>query len=128
MSALDNAKAHLEDIRHLHVCYCEAMLVNDRDAEEVEEQARQQVLSLEVRTGWHDPSEPPSQPEEGCLLLSTGGPALRLLVDLDGETEPYQCRLQHQDWGTPWVDVPLSDTDDQALCWFASLFYFAVPQ
>jgi hypothetical protein len=128
MTAIDNAKAHADHLRQLYTRYQEARLHSDRLCGQVEEEAREQVLSVEVRTGWHDPSDPPSQPEEGCLLLSTGGPALRLLVDLDGDTEPYQCRLQHQDWGTPWIDMPLSEADDEALCWFASLFHFAVPQ
>ncbi len=128
MTALDNAKAHLEDIRQLHARYLEALQTDDSEVEQVEERAREQVLSVEVRTGWHCPSDPPSQPEEGCLLLSTGGPALRLLVDLDCDAEPCECHLQHQDWGTPWIDVPLSEADDEALCWFASLFCFSVPQ
>jgi hypothetical protein len=128
MTAIDNAKAHLDDIRRLHNAFLEAMQTSDADVEEVEEEARQQVLSVEVRTGWHDPSEPPSQPEEGCLTLTTGGPALRLLVDLDCDAEPLECRLQHQDWGTPWTDLPLSEADTEALCWFAALFYYAIPQ
>ncbi len=127
MTAIGNAQGHLEEICRLHNAFLEAMQTSDDEVEQIEEEARQQVLSVEVRTGWHTPSDPPSQPEEGCLLLSTGGPALRVLVDLD-DGEPYQCTLQHQDWGTPWIDLPLSEADDEALCWFAALFYYAVPQ
>ena len=128
MTAIDNAKAHLDDIRRQHNDYLEAMQASDADVEEVEEEARQQVLSVEVRTGWHDPSDPPSQPEEGCLLLSTGGPALRLLVDLDDDAEPCGSTLQWQDWGTPWTDYSLSQDELDAFDWLASLFNYAVPQ
>lgn len=128
MSAIDNARAHLADIRRLHAAHQEAMQISDRLVEQIEEEARDQVLSLEVRTGWHCPSDPPSQPEQGCLTLTTGGPALRVLIELDCDAEVLECQLQHQDWGTPWIELPLTEADDEALCWFAGLFTYAVPQ
>jgi len=51
------------------------------------------------------------------VLLSTGGPACRFWYDpSDGEV-----RMEHQDWGTPWRELPLDQDDIHALQWFASV-------
>lgn len=36
------------------------------------------------------------------ILLTTGGPAARIMGELDG-TEPTRAWLEVQDWGTPWT-------------------------
>jgi hypothetical protein len=56
------------------------------------------------------------------LLLSTGGPAVRILGELDSYCQPYRPALQYQDWGTPWQDHSESNID--ALLWFADQFYY----
>ena len=62
-------------------------------------------LSLEVRSGWHCPGSDMSDmaAEEFCLLLGTGGPAVRIVGGLDGG-EPSSARLQVQDWFKPWTE------------------------
>jgi hypothetical protein len=90
--------------------------------EAIEEQSREQPLSVEVRNGWHTPGEQDEDgPEEFCILLSTGGPALRIRGELS-HGEPDRCWLEHQDWGTPWTRF--YDADREALLWFAGLFWF----
>jgi hypothetical protein len=121
--AEQNARAHVETICGLYARYQEATLTDDREVEQVEEEAREQALSVEVRTGWHAPAAQPEPPTEGCILLTTGGPALRLLVELD-DAEPCGVTLEHQDWGTPWTAVRLAEGEEQALEWFAGLFWF----
>lgn len=37
------------------------------------------------------------------LLLTTGGPAVRIMGELD-DSEPTRAWLEVQDWGTPWTD------------------------
>lgn len=59
-------------------------------------------LSIEVRSGWYSPGEKPDAPEEFCILLSTGGPASRIIGTLSEHGEPETARLEVQDWGTPW--------------------------
>ena len=51
------------------------------------------------------------------VLLSTGGPAcvLRFAPDAD------EVALLHQDWGTPWRELPLDQDDIHALQWFAAV-------
>ena len=49
------------------------------------------------------------------VLLTTGGPACRFWYDGD-------CvKMQHQDWGKPWSDLPLTVDEIHALEWFGSV-------
>ena len=49
------------------------------------------------------------------VLLTTGGPACRFWYDSD-------CvKMQHQDWGTPWSDLPLTVDEVHALEWFGAI-------
>lgn len=57
------------------------------------------------------------------ILLSTGGPALRIEGELDEYDEPMHAYLQYQDWGTPWTRVP--DVNEDELLDFSRHFYFA---
>lgn len=96
----------------------------DQVAEGIEEAMREAPLSVEVRSDWHDPCCGPAIPEEFRILLSTGGPALRMMGELD-RCEPSRCWLEIQDWGTPWTrHFSRSAERATALRWFASLFYY----
>jgi hypothetical protein len=96
---------------------------HDVVAEWIEDAMREAPLSVEVRSGWREPGDGASmEPDEFRILLSTGGPALRVMGELcDGV--PDCCWLEHQDWGTPWTRW--HDADREALLWFAGLFYYA---
>jgi hypothetical protein len=93
--------------------------------EAIEEQTRERPLAVDVRSGWHTPGEA-GEATEYQILLSTGGPALRIVGELsDGEA--ISACLQHQDWGTPWIDYVPADTRGrlwEALAWFAGCFWF----
>jgi hypothetical protein len=80
-------------------------------------------LSVQVRSDWHDLGDTPEAAEFN-ILLCTGGPAVRILGELTDE-QVSACRLQHQDWGTPWTEV-VSLTKDQrdALEWYCEQFYW----
>lgn len=70
--------------------------------EDAEQRIHEDALSVEVRSGWCS-SKAEMEPEEFMILLTTGGPAVRILGELrDGE--PCRAWLQVQDWGTPWTD------------------------
>jgi len=79
-------------------------------------------LSLEVRSGWHSPGEE-SEPEEYCILLGTGGPARRIVGDLEGG-EPTSAHFEYQDWFKPWTKARLSGEDEDVLLRWAQTFYF----
>jgi hypothetical protein len=72
------------------------------DREDAEQRIQEDPLSLQFRSGWANSKEE-FEVEEFELLLSTGGPAVRIIGEVrDGE--PHRPRLQAQDWGTAWTD------------------------
>jgi len=87
----------------------------------VTDYAREMPLSVLVRSDWHTPGSD-FEPAQFELLLSTGGPAVRIIGELDHNREPYRPQLQYQDWGIPWTDHPESKVD--WLEWFAGLFWY----
>lgn len=92
---------------------------------EDEEQARERImedpLSLQVRSGWASCKEE-FEAEEFEILLGTGGPAMRLIGELDQYRQPTNVRLQVQDWFTPWTDYRA--TDHEVLEAYCLCFYF----
>jgi hypothetical protein len=80
-------------------------------------------LSVEVRSDWHTPGWD-SGATEYAILLSTGGPACRIIGDLDSYGQPCSATLQFQDWYQPWQDSPSADYDEDALIWYAQQFYY----
>lgn len=88
------------------------------------ETAQQQILddalSVRVRSGWVD-AVTDFEAEEFEILLATGGPAVRIVGELD-RGEPSRARLEVQDWGTPWTQYFPADSD--TLLKYAGCFYF----
>lgn len=111
------AIAQLESIKEMI-----AALDGD-DNENAQETIQQDPLSVEVREPWHAPGESP-KPDEFCILLCTGGPAVRIVGDLDEDGQPYRPRLQHQDWGTPWTEYFPDELGREALLDYCRCFYF----
>lgn len=82
-------------------------------------------LSVEVRSGWYAPTAGDKpQPEEYCILLCTGGPAVRIIGGLDQYLTPEWARLEYQDWGTPWTAFNLPDQELAAVLVYAAQFYY----
>lgn len=80
------------------------------DREEAEQRIQEDPLSLEFRSGWVT-SKDEMEPEEFKLLLSTGGPAVQIIGEIDSNGQPSRVRLQAQDWFTAWTDYLDQDTD-----------------
>lgn len=99
-----------------------AALDGDGDNDDARAAIEQSVLSVEVRSGWYDAGTIPDAPEEFKILLTTGGPGLRIIGDLDGGM-PSSARLEHQDWGTPWTESHV-DLPTDTLLTFCQQFYF----
>lgn len=89
-----------------------------------EDDARQRIsedpLSVEVRSDWASPGEELTA-GEFQILLCTGGPAVRIVGELD-RGEPCRAWLEYQDWGTPWTQYFGASSD--TLCQYASHFFF----
>lgn len=92
-------------------------------AEAIIEEMQEWPLEVSVRSDWHAPGTE-STASEFLILLSTGGPALRIIGDLNSYSEPENPKLQWQDWGTPWTDLPMTDEETEAVQTFCQQFYF----
>lgn len=88
--------------------------------EEAYQRIQEHPLSVEVRSDWTSPCEP-LEPSEFMILLCTGGPAVRIVGELN-RGEPCRAWLEYQGWGTPWTRYFGADSD--TLCQYASHFYF----
>jgi hypothetical protein len=120
-NAIINARAWLESIVRMIAARDKGEQYEGQDAEEAIWLA---PLSVKVRTSWHDVGVE-EKPDEFCILLSTGGPALRIVGNLDEYSEPYGERLQWQDWGTPWTTYYISSGEERdALSSFVRSFYY----
>lgn len=96
---------------------------DDSDALETAEQAIHcDALSVEVRSDWVQPGDKMT-PAQFNILLCTGGPAVRIMGDLDEYGQPRCAWLECQDWFTPWVRVNDGINQDVLLA-YASCFYF----
>lgn len=121
--AFDNAKAWFEELRELYRENGDSIF-----DDEIRDKLDAMPLSIEVREPWHSPGEK-TTPSEFNILLTTGGPALRVWGDLSEHGEPENAQLQMQDWGIPWREVwpcEASEMDEAraVIQWFAQQFYF----
>lgn len=85
---------------------------------------RESALSVEVRGPWRPvgPTGNDWPDTEFCILLATGGPAVRIIGELDRYGNPDNAWLEYQDWGTPWTEYSGADVND--LLQFCQQFYF----
>ena len=84
------------------------------------------VRSVEVRRPWQCAGGEIEPPAEYRILLTTGGPALQLVGDLNEYGEPETAELRMWDWGVPWQawgpEAPTAA--GETLLTFARCFYF----
>ena len=92
--------------------------------EEIHQEIQEDPLSVQVRTGWFTVGEPQPPVEEFCILLVTGGPAVRIRGSLGAYTEPERAYLEHQDWFEPWVELPLAAEEEEILLSYCREFYY----
>lgn len=94
---------------------------------ESEDDARQHIdedpLEISVRSDWHAPGEE-GEPDEFKILLTTGGPAVRIVGELDQYRQPCRAWLEYQDWFTPWTEYHGDNVDSDALLAYCQCFYF----
>ena len=70
--------------------------------EEAEQAIWENPLDISFRSGWTGNTEDMT-PEEFQILLCTGGPAVRIMGELDHHGQPCRAWIEYQDWGTPWT-------------------------
>jgi len=109
-----------EELEELTALEAQANGCENRDA--AYDNIQEHPLSVEVRSGWHNPGEE-SEPEEFQILLCTGGPAVRIMGELNEHGEPDRAWLEYQDWGTPWTHYYEEGAGDVLLT-YCQQFYF----
>ncbi len=92
--------------------------------EDAETMIHEDALSVEVRSGWYSPGDrdADTKPEDFLILLSTGGPAVRIRGELDGHGEPCRAWLEVQDWFKPWTQY--FDAGQATLLTYCRCFFF----
>lgn len=125
--AISNARGWLEEMARMVRQLGEAEESGDpTKLDAATDEIQQSPLSVMVRDDWYIPGDHrrlENGPTEYEILLSTGGPALRIIGDLDHGQPGEFPRLQWQDWGTPWTDHPIGDERDNVLI-YVNHFYF----
>jgi hypothetical protein len=101
------------------------------DVDAIRERVFESALTVEVRGPWHTPGDSDSaKPDEFKILLTWGGPALRVRGKLNwyGEVDSESSWMQVQNWFEPWTDytpdAANADDWDEAWQWFLLCFYF----
>jgi hypothetical protein len=90
------------------------------DEDEARQIIQEDALDVQVRSDWENPGAP-LEAVEFMILLCTGGPAVRIVGELN-RGEPCRAWLEYQDWGTPWTQWFGASSD--TLCEYASNFFF----
>jgi len=129
--SVQNAEAHLKSIVELYRHF----LDNGQELNgDLEEELDSIPLSIDIRsTQWQSFDNWASctkqmEPDQGRILLSTGGPACQIICDLeDGCFNGETLEIQSQDWFKPWTNLESTNSIDykkQALEWFVNRFFF----
>ncbi|MFZ3215661.1 MAG: hypothetical protein WA192_06340 [Candidatus Acidiferrales bacterium] len=96
--------------------------------EDAERAIQEDALSVQVRSGWYNPGDSEgAKPAEYEILLCTGGPAVRIIGELNEYMEPDSARIEVQDWFQPWTELRhYTENKDalQILLTYARQFYF----
>ena len=133
--ALDNQN-EMERLHAATVASLVELAENLRNAQEggddeAIEAARDEIhcdtLSIRVRDDWRDPCDESSGPCEFEIMLSTGGPASRIVGTLDQYGEPETFHVEVQDWFQPWQSFVgmTGKQGDLIRQYYLSQFYFA---
>lgn len=113
-----DAQAALEELADLEE------QAGDHDSEDDAREAIQDdPLSVQVRSGWCSPGEE-MDAEDFEILLTTGGPALRIVGELDQYKQPCRAWLEYQDWFTPWTEYHGNGVSNDDLLTYCQQFYF----
>jgi len=119
--AISQARSQLEAICELVAAY-QTIHEKDGDDSEALEEIYSSVLDVSVRSDWQPPGRR-FEPSEYQLLLCWGGPAVRVIGELDGG-DPVTAHLEYQDWFTPWEKLRITAAETEALIDCARFFSF----
>ena len=116
--AKDQAAAKYHNICEM-LAELEAAAGDCEDEDEARQRIQEHPLEVLIRSDWANPGTPLEE-SKFSILLCTGGPAVRIVGDLD-QGEPSRARLEYQDWDTGWTQWAEADSD--ILCEYAAHFF-----
>jgi len=119
--AKSQAQAQLESIKEL---VKELENASEGTCDEARQAILEDPLSVEVRSGWHTPGDRSGDEEYMILLCTFAVVAVRIIGSRDPWAEPDSAHIEYHNWGTPWIRLPTSGDDDDALLDYARTFYF----
>jgi hypothetical protein len=93
------------------------------DEDSAREAIQNDALDVQVRSDWHTPSNDQAGATEFQILLCTGGPAVRIMGELDEYLQPCRAWIEYQDWGTPWTQL-FGEIEQSTLLEYCQQFYF----
>lgn len=115
---------------HLRCKAAEAMGDEDKVLHIREDECPKFPLGLSVRDGWRAPGENSEGAEEFLILLSSGGPNVRIMGRLNAhgevEVEGANFPVMEGSWYSAWTETPgqRQDAASEAIGWFCQQFYF----
>ena len=132
-ACIGNIREMLEKLEHSRECDGEEIdgepceHLNDEewhDEDGAQRAIDEDPLSIQVRDGWKDPGAESDGPEDYEILLTTGGPAARIVGRLGSCSQPYIATFEYQDWFKPWTEVYVNSADRAVLLEYAQRFYY----
>lgn len=94
-----------------------------KSTDEAREAIQNDALDVQVRSDWHNPGDADTSASEFMILLCTGGPAVRIMGELDEHMQPCRAWIEYQDWGTPWTHAS-GIIEQSTLLEYCQQFYF----
>jgi hypothetical protein len=123
-NAEQQGRSQLESIVAMVGALCAA--ANDNEREAAQTTIQEDPLSIEVRGDWHAVGADAAKPSEFMILVCTGGPAVRIIGELDKHCEPENATVEYCDWFTAWHTLHgVTETETDALLEYCRQFYFA---
>lgn len=111
------------DAEEAELTELEAAAGECKSEEDAIRQIDEDPLCVSVRSDWESPG-PALEPAMFNILLCTGGPAVRIIGELDDNKEPCRAWIEYQDWGTPWSEYFGDNFDQEVVLTYCRQFYF----
>lgn len=95
---------------------------NCESQDDASERIQEDALDINIRSDWQSIGET-LEPSEFTILLCTGGPACRIVGELDQYKQPCRAWIEYQDWFTPWTEL-VDGVSHADLLTYCQQFYF----
>jgi len=115
--------AEWEETYRAELAELEEAVGDCEDSYSARERIQEDALDVQVRSDWHNVGGD-SAPSEFMILLCTGGPAVRIMGELDEYLQPCRAWIEAQDWGTGWEMLDSIHVSQSVLLEYCQQFYF----